>query len=108
MSVLSLLLLLPGADADDSVSRKMLPIYVKEVEAYSIAVESGPGQPLELKKALVFEWSRPVRTGVQQGVLFLRLYEGRPAALACVFSHPHGQLPGRKITHELHALAPEK
>jgi hypothetical protein len=108
MGVLSLLLLLPGADADDSLAKKMLPIYVKEAEAYSIAVESAPGQPLEIKKEPVFEWLNPVRNGVQHGVLFLWLRDGRPAALGCVFSHPYEKLPGRKIMHELHALDPEK
>jgi hypothetical protein len=36
------------------------------------------------------------------------LVQGRPAALACIFSQPHGRLPGRQIMHELHALDAEK
>jgi hypothetical protein len=108
MVVLGLALLAVAADPDDGLAQKMLPIYVKEASEYSLAVESAPGQPLELRKEPVFEWSNPVRNGVQQGVLFLWLREGRPAALACIFSHPHERLPGRKIMHELHALDPEK
>jgi hypothetical protein len=108
MSLLSLLLLLPAADPDDNLAKKMLPIHVKEVEGYSLAVESAPQQPLELKKEPVFEWLNPARDGGQLGSIFLWLREGRPAALACIFSQPHDKLPGRKIMHELHALDPEK
>jgi hypothetical protein len=41
-------------------------------------------------------------------VLFLWLRDGRPAALACIFSHPDEKLPGRRVMHELHALDREK
>jgi hypothetical protein len=107
MSLLTLLLVLAAADPDDSLAKKMLPIYVKEVEAYSLAVESAPKRPLELKKEPVFEWLNPARNA-QQGACFLWRREGRPAALACIFSTPHQKLPGRQINHELHALDPEK
>jgi hypothetical protein len=108
MTILSLLLVLPGTDRDESLAKKLLPIYVKEVEAYSLAVESAPEKTLELKKEPVFDWLNPARDGGQQGSIFLWLRDGRPAALACIFSHPHDRLPGRKILHELHALDPEK
>ncbi len=107
MSILTLLLVLAGADPDDSLAKKMLPIYVKEVETYSIAVESAPKQALELKKEPVFDWLNPARSDTQ-GAVFLWLRAGRPSALACIFSHPHAKLPGRVIRHELHALDPEK
>jgi hypothetical protein len=108
MVVLGLTLLLIAAEPDDGLAKTMLPIYVKEASEYSIAVESAPKQALELNKEPVFEWSNPVRSGVQQGVVFLWLRDGRPAALACIFSSPSPDLPGRKITHELHALDAEK
>ncbi|HJZ60286.1 MAG TPA: hypothetical protein VKE74_35410 [Gemmataceae bacterium] len=106
MVLLSLFLLAP-ADPDDTLAKKMLPIYQKEVETYSLAVESDPKKALELKKEPVFEWLNPAR-GDQQGAVFLWLHDGRPAALACIFSHRHEKLPGRQIMHELHALDPEK
>jgi hypothetical protein len=104
MVPLSLILLLATADPDDGLAKKMLPIYVKEISEYSLAVASAPKKPLELKKEPVFEWSNPVRQGVQQGVLFLWLRDGRPAALGCIFSEPEGRLKGRKVIHEFHAL----
>src|SRR5258707_15653332 len=107
MNILSVLLVLNAADPEDSLAKKMLPIYVKEVETYSLAVESAPKQPLELKKESVFEWLNPARNA-QQGAVFLWLRDGRPAALACIFSQPHQKLPGRQIMHELHALDAEK
>ncbi|HEY7314804.1 MAG TPA: hypothetical protein VH643_35985 [Gemmataceae bacterium] len=107
MGILSLILVLAAADTDDGLSKKMLPIYVKEAQAYSLAVESAPKKALELKKEPVFEWLNPARQA-QQGAVFLWLRAGRPAALACIFSQPHEKLPGRQIMHELHALDSEK
>jgi hypothetical protein len=88
----------------------MLPIYLKEAAEYSLAVESAPNKPLELKKEPVFEWSNPARCGGQQGAVFVWLRDGRPAALGCIFSEPYPNLPGggRKVIHELHALDAEK
>jgi hypothetical protein len=108
MSLLSLLLVLPAADPDEGLAKKMLPVYVNEASEYSIALESAPKQALELKKEPVFEWSNPVRSGLQQGVVFLWLRDGRPAALGSIFSSPDAKLPGRRVTHEFHALDPEK
>src|SRR4051812_11741242 len=86
----------------------MLPVYVREAEAYMIAAASAPDRPLELKKEAVFEWSNPVRSGNQQGVVFLWLRDGRPAAIGSIFSEPEGRHKGRKVIHEFHALDPEK
>jgi hypothetical protein len=107
MVLFSLLLLLAADDAADSLAKKMLPIYVKEVCEYSLAVESAPSETLELKKEPVFEWLNPARQA-QQGAVFLWLREGRPAALGCIFSNADDKLPGRKVMHELHALDTEK
>src|SRR5262245_57067441 len=86
----------------------MLPIYVKEVSEYSMAVDSAPKKQLERTREPIFEWSNPVRQGLQQGVVFLWLRDGRPAALGCVFSQPHDKPPGRQLIHEFHALDAEK
>jgi hypothetical protein len=108
MVVLGLTLLMLAADPDDGLAKQMLPIYVKEASEYTMAVESAPKEALELKKDPIFEWSNPVRSGVQQGVVFLWLRDGRPAVLCSVFSEPEGRLRGRKVIHEFHALEPEK
>jgi hypothetical protein len=108
MGWLSLVLVLAADEPVESLAKKMLPIYQREVAEYSIAVESAPKQALELKKEPVFEWSNPTRSGLQQGVVFLWLRDGRPTALGCIFSYPDAKLPGRKVMHELHALDPEK
>ena len=108
MGFLGLILLLAADDPADGLAKKMLPIYRKEVAEYSLAVESAAKKELELKKEPVFEWSNPVRSGVQQGVVFLWLRDGRPAAVGCIFSEPEGRLKGRKVIHEFHALDREK
>jgi hypothetical protein len=105
--VLGLPLSITAADPEDGLAKKMFPIYVKEAEAYSLTLASRPKKELELKKEPVFEWVNPTRND-QQGVVFLWLRDGRPAALVCTFSYPHSKLPGRVVNHELHALDPEK
>jgi hypothetical protein len=108
MCALGLALLLAAADPDEGLAKKMLPIYAREAAAYSIAIESDPKKPLALTKDPVFDWSNPVRSGVQQGVVYLWLRDGRPAALGSFFSEPEGRHKGRKVMHEFHALDPEK
>src|SRR5262249_19757235 len=61
VGVLSLLLVAAAAQPDDGLAKKMLPIYVKEAETYSIAVESAPKKTLELKKEPVFDWLNVAR-----------------------------------------------
>src|SRR5438128_226204 len=100
MGALSLALLLAAADPAEDLAKKMLPVYVQDAAEYSIAVASAPKKELELKKEPVFEWSNPIREGFQQGVVFVWLRDGRPAAIASVFSQPHDKPAGRKITHE--------
>jgi hypothetical protein len=108
MNVLSLVLVLAADDGLEALAKKMLPIYLKEAAEYSMAVESAPQRELELKKEPVFEWSNPIRSGLQQGVCFLWLRDGRPSAFSSIFSQPDGKLPGRRIIHEFHALDTEK
>jgi hypothetical protein len=108
MVFLSLLWVFAAAEPDDGLARKMLPIYRKEAAAYSIAVETAPGKELELRKEPIYEWTNPVRSTLQQGVIFLWLRDGRPAALANIYSQPEGSPKGHRIIHELHALDREK
>jgi hypothetical protein len=108
VNILSLLLVLAAADSDNGLAKKMLPIYVNEASEYSLAVEAAPKQKLELKKEPIFEWTNPSRSTLQQGVIFLWLHDGRPAALGCIFSQQDPKLPGRRVFHEFHALDREK
>jgi hypothetical protein len=108
MGILNFILLLAAVEPDDGLAKKMLPIYIKEAAEYSMAVESAPKQELELKKEPIFEWTNPVRSRLQQGVVFLWLRDGRPAALGCIFSQPDPRLPGRRVIHEFHALDRDK
>jgi hypothetical protein len=108
-SFLTLLLVMAADDPADGIARKMLPIYLKEAQGYSIAVASAPKTPLELKSEPVFEWSNPTRNGGQQGVVFLWCRDGRPAAVGCLFSSPdQGFASARRVEHEFHALDSER
>src|SRR3954466_598034 len=87
----------------------MLPVYVKEAADYTIAAASVPGTPLERKPEPVFEWSNPVRSGLQQGVIYVWLRDGRPAAIGAFWSQPEDRkIVGRKVYHESPALDPER
>ena len=122
MLLLSILLLMGADDKTDDLAKKMRPVFEKEAAEYSMAVASAPKQVLEFKKEPVFEWSNPVRTGgVQQGIIFLWLRDGRPAAIGDFFSEPNttqaipstrfnteNRTGGRRVIHEFHALDIEK
>jgi hypothetical protein len=108
VAFLSFILVLASADPDDGLANKMLPIYRKEVAEYSLTIESAAKKKLELKKEPIFEWTNPSRSTLQQGVIFLWLRDGRPAALGSIFSQQDPSLPGRRIIHELHALDAER
>ncbi len=108
MGFLSLLLVLAADDPIEGLAKKMLPVYLKEVAAYSIAVENAPRRALELKQEPIFEWTNPVRSTLQHGVIFLWLHDGRPAAVGSIFSQKDPDLPGRRVMHEFHALDREK
>jgi hypothetical protein len=106
--LLGLMLVVAADEPVESLAKKMFPVYVNEAVEYSIAVESEPRKALELRKEPIFEWSNPVRSGLQQGVVFLWLRDGRPVALGSIFSQPDAKLPGRRVMHEFHALDPDK
>jgi hypothetical protein len=104
VALLSLLLVLAADESVENLAKKMLPIYAKEAAEYAIVIESAPERKLELTKEPVLEWSNPVRQGLQQGVIYLWLRDGRPSALGCIFSQPHDKPLGRQVIHEFHAL----
>jgi hypothetical protein len=107
--IFTAVLVLHADKPEDSLAKQMLPVYVKEISEYVMAVTSAPRKALQRTKDPIFEWSNPVREGLQQGVVYLWLREdGRPAVLGCIFSEPEGRLKGRKVIHELHALDTEK
>jgi hypothetical protein len=109
MAFLSLLVLFAADDPAETLAKKMLPIYRKEIAEYSITVESAPKKELELQKEPVHEWTNPVRERwLVEGVVFLWLRDGRPAALGGIFSHPAPTWKGRKILHEFLALDRDK
>ncbi|HEV3435991.1 MAG TPA: hypothetical protein VG122_01455 [Gemmata sp.] len=110
MAFLSLFVLFAADDPAETLAKKMLPIYRKEIAEYSITVESAPKKDLELLKEPVHEWTNPVREGrLVEGVVFLWLRDGRPAALGGIFSHPApGWEGGHKILHEFLALDRDK
>ena len=98
-------LLLAAADPDDGLAKKMLPVYVKEAETYSIAVESVPKKALELKKEPVFEWLNPVRAGCAAG-RGVRVAARRPTGGTRLLLLPPARpkCEGRLVMHEFHAL----
>jgi hypothetical protein len=109
MALLSLLVLLAADDPAESFAKKMLPIYRKDMSEYSITVESDPKKELEMLKEPVNEWTNPVREGhLVEGVVFLWVRDGRPAAIGGIVSHPAPGREGIKILHEFLALDRDK
>jgi hypothetical protein len=108
VGILSLFLVLAAGDPAEGLTKKLFPVYLKEAAEYSMAVESAPKHELEFKKEPVMEWSNPSRPRQGNGVLFLWLREGRPAAVGCIFSQLAPGVKGRLVAHEFHAVDREK
>jgi hypothetical protein len=91
-----------GADKE-SGSRRIVERWKREVAEYTIVERTEPETVLRLKAAPVLHWTNPIRES-DNGLMFLWLDGGRPAAVVCFYRSPW---QGRILeSHEFHSLAP--
>jgi hypothetical protein len=82
---------------------RLLEIYAGEAAEYTIYRDSSRKERLELQREPVYVWTNPVRTGGQDGVVYVWTCQGRAEVLGCFFSYP---ATGRRtLSHEFHSLA---
>ena len=107
-----LVLLLPmviaaPAGAEEPSARakheRLLAIYTAEAEGYAIYRDRAHAEKVELRRQPVFSWTNPVRSGGQDGEVFVWIYRGRVEAIGTFFSDP--AIGPRNLNHELHSLS---
>jgi len=114
-AVLLLLIALPGptraadppADAPARTKReRLLEIYTHEAAGYVIYRDPARTEKVELRRQPVFSWTNPVRSGGQDGEVFVWTCRGRAEVIGTFFSDP--ATGPRNLNHELHSLSTAK
>jgi hypothetical protein len=82
---------------------RLLELYVKEAESYTIYRDGGRKETLELRREPVYVWTNPVREGEQDGAVFLWTFRGRAEVIGTFFSFP--PVGTRSLYHEFHSLS---
>jgi hypothetical protein len=91
-----------GADKERA-NRRIVERWKRDVAEYTIVERTEPETALRLKGEPVLHWANPIRESAN-GLLFLWLADGQPAAVVCFYRSPW---QGRILeSHEFHSLAP--
>jgi hypothetical protein len=88
--------------ANPPPSPKGVEAFKVEAAGYVMRLEKRPGEKLALQKEPVLRWDNPARTG-EDGALFVWTSQGRPEAIATIFTYRYNDKLHRK--HEVHSLA---
>jgi hypothetical protein len=108
------LLTIPGQTPvanDDAANQKaarakrerLLEIYAAEAAEYTIYRDAGRKEKVELRRDPVYIWTNPVRSGGQDGVVYVWTCRGRAEVLGSFFSSP--ATGPRHLSHEFHSLS---
>jgi len=103
--VLPLLLALAGEDSEAAKAQheRLYKLHLADALEYKIYHDAARNEPLELRRQPIYEWTNPVRTTQQNGLVFLWTYRGRAEAVGTIFSSTDGSKRG--FTHEFHSLS---
>lgn len=102
MNVLLLMLttVLFAADEPAKALEQLQNLHVEEAGRWHMIVGQAREAQLVLKP--IYSWTNPLRSGGQNGGVYIWLDEGRPVVIGSIFSHPEaGQ---RVVCHEFHAF----
>jgi hypothetical protein len=113
MALLGLLPVFAGQAPDGPASRsdkaaqmlreRVLAVYVRAAEGYSIFRDDGRSEKLVLRREPVYVWTNPTRAGGQDGAAFVWTCRGRAEIVGTIFSFPgKGE---RTLDHEFLSLA---
>jgi hypothetical protein len=82
---------------------RLMEIYLRDAAEYTIHRDATRKERVELKREPVYVWTNPVRTGGQDGAVYVWTCRGRPEVLGSFFSFP-AKGP-RRLYHEFHSLS---
>jgi hypothetical protein len=86
-------------------AKRLLALHLGHAEEYEIFRNRNRREKLELQRNPVYVWTNPLRSGGQNGAVFVWTYKGRAEVVGSIFSYPVDG--GRQMLHELHSLSSE-
>ena len=95
----------PVATDQSNNAKRLLALHLNHAEEYEIYRNRDRREKLNLERHPVYVWTNPIRSGGQNGAVFVWTYNGRPEVVGSIFSYP---VDGRRqLLHELHSLSAE-
>jgi hypothetical protein len=88
---------------DKAKRARLLEIYRDDAAKYVMYRDAKKAEKLELRREPVYVWTNPLRSGGQDGALFVWTYRGRPEVIASIFTNP--ATGPRRVSHELQSLS---
>ncbi len=82
---------------------RLMEIYLSDAAEYTIYRDASRKERVELRREPVYIWTNPVRTGGQDGAVYVWTCRGRPEVLGSFFSFP--ATGPRMLYHEFHSLS---
>jgi hypothetical protein len=82
---------------------RLMEIYLSDAAEYTIYRDASRKERVELRREPVYVWTNPVRTGGQDGAVYVWTCRGRPEVFGSVFSFP--ATGPRMLYHEFHSLS---
>src|SRR6185295_6655300 len=95
----------PAVPEQPKNARQLLTLHLGHAEEYEIYRNRDRREKLELERNPVYVWTNPLRSGGQNGAVFVWTYRGRPEVVGSIFSYPSNGR--RQVLHELHSLSSE-
>lgn len=95
-----------AASKESELFKRWVEFYGKEAAGYEVYLTGKPPAKLKLETEPVLTYTNPVRTGQQHGAIYVWTLDGRPQAIASIWSSMPQDLPNqRSITHEFQSLS---
>ena len=96
----------PPADSAQADFKRWLDFYAAEAADYELFLAGEAEQKLKLETPPVLTYTNPVRAGGQHGAIYVWTLDGRPEAIASLWSTDFAGNPAlRDVTHEFQSLS---
>ncbi len=95
----------PG-DSAQADFKRWLDFYAAEAADYALFITGEPQRKLTLETPPLLTYTNPVRAGGQHGAIYVWTLDGRPEAIASMWSTDFAGNPAlRDVTHEFQSLS---
>lgn len=95
-----------GTEDESDPLKRLEQTYREQAAEHAIYRDEEGSQKLELVSSPVYKWTDAQARGRTGGMVFIWTWQGKPEAIAAIFSNPV-EPSHRRITHEFHSLSTE-